>query len=251
MTPRKPLHLAFLLLAAAFVVMASWWVYSRYFSERANPLKELYPVRGIDISAHNGLVDFDRLAQEPIQFAYIKATEGTDFQDRNFVRNACELKRIGLPTGAYHFFRFDTNGEMQALNFLHAIKGRNFELPPAIDLEEWTNPDDLTTYEILTELRLLLATLRREGIIPIIYTNKDGYNRFVKQHLANYQLWICSFTDPPLQTDTKWDIWQYSHRSHANGIDGFVDYNTLHPSSKINFLLDSIKFVRQNSMKLQ
>ena len=48
--------------AAALVAGGGWWVYNRYFSERANPSEEIYTLRGIDISAHNGNVDFEALA---------------------------------------------------------------------------------------------------------------------------------------------------------------------------------------------
>lgn len=214
-------------------VCGAWWVYNRYFSERANPSASEYPVRGIDLSAHNGDIDFTRLAVSKPDFAYIKATEGTDFIDRNYVRNAAGLQRAGIPAGAYHFFRFDTDGEMQGLNFLRALRGRDFMLPPAIDLEEWSNPGGISTSQILKELRSMLALLRAEGIIPMIYTNKDGYQRFVKGNLEDYPLWICSFTDPPLGGGAHWDMWQYSHRGTAAGIDGMVDFNTVNPASPL------------------
>ena len=209
-----------------------WWVYNRYFSERANPSPKDYPLRGIDISAHNGEIDFARVAVARPDFAYVKATEGTDFADRFFARNVAGLRRAGVPCGAYHFFRFDTDGEMQAWNFLYALRGRRLPLPPAIDLEEWSNPDGFSTRQIMRELKKMIAVLKAEGLTPVIYTNKDGYNRFVKGKLDDYPLWICSFTDPPLdEGNDSWDIWQYSHRGGVDGIEGNVDCNTVRPGS--------------------
>lgn len=231
---RTAVILALLTLTAG----GGWFVYNRYFAERANPSPELYPLRGVDLSAHNGDIDFNRLQRSGIDFAYIKATEGTDFIDRNFVRNAQGMRLAGIPCGAYHFFRFDTDGEMQALNFMRALRNREFQLPPAIDLEEWSNPEGFSTSHILRELRRMLAMLRTEGITPLIYTNKDGYDRFVKRSLGDYPLWICSFTDPPLDSDTPWEMWQFSHRGNIDGVDGFVDLNTLSPNSTIANLLD-------------
>lgn len=220
-------------IATALAAGGCWWVYNRYFSERANPSEEIYTIRGIDISAHNGDVDFEALAGSGLSFAYIKATEGTDFRDRNFDRNATGLKRAGIPAGAYHFFRFDTDGEMQALNFLNALKGRRFELPPAIDVEEWANAEGLGTGRIMKELRMMIDVLRRDGYEPMIYTNKDGYERFVKGKLDRNNLWICSFTDPPLDDDREWVLWQFSHRGAVAGIEGPVDLNTVNPSDTI------------------
>jgi len=222
-----------MLAVAAVVGLSGWCVYNRYFRERANPSIDVYPLRGIDVSAHNGEIDFSKLAKERRpDFVYIKATEGTDFVDRNFARNASGLERVGIPTGAYHFFRFDTDGEMQAWNFIHALRGRRFAMPPAIDLEEWSNPDGFTTGRILKELKRMLAVLKMEGVEPIIYTNKDGYQRFIKDYMDDYPLWICSFTDPPLDDGNDgWEVWQYSHRGTVPGISGSVDCNTVNPGT--------------------
>ena len=230
---RRFVVIAVATVAVGVAVCCAWWVYNRYFSDRANPSVAEYPIRGIDISAHNGDIDFYRLGMQGLDFAYVKATEGTDFIDRNYVRNVAGLKQAGIATGAYHFFRFDTDGEMQGWNFLRALRGRDFNLPPAIDLEEWSNPDGFSTSHILRELGNMLALLRAEGITPVIYTNKDGYYRFVRGHLEDYPLWICSFTDPPLGDEAHWDVWQYSHRGAAAGIEGMVDFNTVNPASPL------------------
>ena len=109
---RRHTVLAVSLLAAAAVALGAWWAWNRWFSERANPSMEEFPVRGIDISAHNGDIDFALLATERPDFAYVKATEGTDFIDRKFYDNARGMASIGVPAGAYHFFRFDTDGQL-------------------------------------------------------------------------------------------------------------------------------------------
>lgn len=206
-----------------------WWCYNRYFSERANPSMEEYPVRGIDVSAHNGEIDFQRLRESGVQFAYIKATEGADFCDRRFHINATGMARAGIPAGAYHFFRFDRDGEMQAWNFIHSLEGRDFLLPPAVDVEEWGNPDGIHSARVRKELRRMLELLRREGYDPVVYSNKKGYHRYIRDNFSDFPLWICSFTDPPVGDDP-WVIWQYSHRGNISGIDGPVDCNTICPA---------------------
>ena len=231
------------------IASAGWWGYNRFFSERANPSIEEYPIRGIDISAHNGEVDYTRLRGAGVQFAYIKSTEGADFCDRRFMQNATGLRRAGIPTGAYHFFRFNRDGEMQAWNFINSLKGRRVQLPPAVDVEEWGNADGVHVARIRRELRRMLDVLQREGYDPIVYSNKNGYQRYLRGHFDDYPLWICSFTDPPLDDHRQpWVIWQYSHRGSVEGISGSVDFNTIHPShplaavvSSLNILADSVK----------
>lgn len=186
-----------------------------------------YPVRGIDISRHNGTVDFDSVAAAGIEFVYIKASEGTSHRDRAYPRNRREAACAGLPVGAYHFFRFECDGRRQAVNFLAAIGDSHPELPLAIDIEEWGNPAEVATDVVVERLRTMRALLENAGYRTVVYTNKNGYHRFVEADDA--ELWICSFTDPPLPHG-RWRLWQHSHRAHVPGIDGDVDLNTFNGS---------------------
>ena len=70
-----------------------------------NPSREVYPVRGVDVSAHQGVIDWEVLSEQGIEFAFIKATEGATFADERFAYNYAEAARCGLRVGAYHFFR--------------------------------------------------------------------------------------------------------------------------------------------------
>lgn len=209
-------------------------VYDRWFAEGAVPDRSVYPVRGVDLSHHNGVIDFERLshADTDVGFIYIKATEGTDFIDPQFIDNARGAVAIGIPVGAYHFFRYDTDGELQALNFLRALRGRGFRLPPAVDVEDWGNPDGHATALIVERLRALTDGLAREGYTPVIYTNTDGYHRLIKGNFDSLPLWISSFSYPPLDDDPenrRWSLWQYSHRGSVPGIYSPTDLNVINP----------------------
>lgn len=211
--------------------------YERWFVDTVVPDPDIYRVRGIDISHHNGKVDFDRLskADAAVDFIYVKATEGTSFVDPHFRRNVLHASRAGIPVGVYHFFRYDKDGELQALNLLQALKGREFLLPPAIDVEDWGNPDGHATATIVERLRALIARLELEGCHPIIYTNLEGYHRLIKGNFDDYPLWIASFSNPPLDVDpenVRWTLWQYTHRGSVPGISGDTDINVVNPNSK-------------------
>ena len=194
---------------------------------------DLFPVKGLDLSAHNGEVDFRRLAGDSIDFLMLKATEGTTFKDPRFHFNYLKARDAGIKAiGAYHFFRFDTDGEMQAINFLNSLRGKTLDLPAVIDLEEWTNPTDVDTEEVVCRLRAMIAYLERNGHNVMFYTNKDGYRRFLENRFEEYPLWICSFPDPPLDelSDDRWDLWQYSHHGWTEACDTKVDLNTFNGS---------------------
>lgn len=189
------------------------------------PDAAMYPVRGIDVSAHNGKIDFERVRDDGYSFVMIKATEGTDFKDRNFVDNMRMARDAGLKVGAYHFFRFDTDGNLQALNFLHSLRNRELDFPAVIDVEEWGNPDGTATSQIVGRLRQMIDRMEYHGVDVILYTNKDSYDRFIRDNFSNYPLWICSFTE--LDPNLQWRIWQYTHRGRVDGISGNVDINAL------------------------
>ncbi len=222
---------------AFFVLIASVFIiYKKVLSSgpAIEPDPTVYTWRGIDVSAHNGDIDFNRVAGQGYRFALIKATEGTDFKDRKFSENITKAKQAGMLTGAYHFFRFDTDGRLQAINLLHSTNGLNLDFPLVIDVEEWGNPDAIATSEIVARLRDMISHLEYFGHEIILYTNKDGYDRIIRGNFDSYPLWLCSFTN--ISDDIPWSIWQYSHKGHIEGVSGRVDLDTLHPE-----LLDSIQ----------
>lgn len=186
--------------------------------------RRLYPLRGIDLSYHNGAVDFDRLAADSVDFIFVKISEGANWRDPQFATNFDGARSYGIPVGVYHFFRFDVSGLRQANNVLDALGGRQPDLPVAIDVEEWANAPDVATSQVIDHLTVMVERLQAADLPVLIYTNKNGYSRFVKGHLEDIPLWICSFTDPPLAGD--WLLWQHSHQGRVAGVEGPVDINT-------------------------
>lgn len=197
--------------------------------------RSVYPSRGIDISAHNGTVDFDRVAADSIDFVYLKVSEGATWRDSRFEDNYKSAMGAGLKVGAYHFFRFDVEGWRQSVNLLRALKDRHLDLPVGIDVEEWGNPAECTTEEIVSNLRSMVELLRQNGREVIIYTNKNGYYRFVRGHFDDVDLWICSFTKPAMSENSRWTIWQHSHVSQVDGVKGPVDMSTFNSPVKGDF----------------
>ncbi len=197
-----------------------WW---RYDGGGSSPDLSRYAVRGIDVSAHNGKIDFVRVAADSISFAYIKATEGAGFSDSRFHDNYYAARDAGIKVGAYHFFRFDRPGDLQAVNLLQAIRGLEFDLPIAIDVEEWTNPDDVSAANVGNNLSAMIGYLESRGHNVIIYSNKKDYDSYLRTHFAGRALWLCSFVEPG--PEFRWTFWQHTHRGRVDGIDGDVDLN--------------------------
>lgn len=197
------------------------------------PDRSAFPMKGIDISHHQGQIDWERLQHEELAFVYIKATEGGDFQDPAFIRNWNDSRRAGFTRGAYHFFTFCKEGKQQALNFIQMVPQESFTLPPMIDFEYAGNckarpPKDL----LLNELRSYIAEI--ESVYkksPIVYTTYQAYEDYLQGEIADYHLWIRNiFGAPTLKDGKAWTFWQYADNGRLNGIKGPVDLNVFNGS---------------------
>ncbi len=233
-TTSRRLGIAIVVVTALLVAGLGLWRALRPHKAHVELDRERYPVVGVDISAHNGLPDFDSLSHAGVAFAYLKASEGNAFRDAAFVRNYAAARNAGVTVGAYHFFRFDCDGRRQAANLLEAVNGCTLDLPLAIDVEEHANPAGLATPTVVARLEAMVGELRAAGYKVMIYTNKNGYWRFVHGNFDvglpdDPDLWICSFSDPPLP-HRPWVLWQHSHCSRLPGVKGDVDLNTFNGS---------------------
>lgn len=220
---RKALLWCAALALAAFLVLPPLWRRVAGGGDPVVPDAMLYPVRGIDISAHNGEVDFEEVKRQGYSFVLIKASEGTAFKDSRFLTNISRARRAGLKVGAYHFFRFDATAYMQSLNFMHSLRGQKLDLPVVIDIEQWTNPNDRPARSVMANLRSLLRELEEQGHAVMLYTNKKGYDKFLAASFSGYPLWLCSFTE--IEPDVEWTLWQYTHSGNVAGVKGKVDLN--------------------------
>lgn len=182
-----------------------------------------FPIVGIDVSAHNGIIDYKRVAGEGIRFVFIKASEGSTFRDSLFVRNYKRARAAGLKVGAYHFFRFDRDGIEQARNLISALEGRHPELGVAIDVESHANATGVDSVIIADRLRSMSDFLNLCGYEVTVYSNRDGYYDYLRQTLPGKPLWICTFSGTPINTE--WTFWQFHHSGRVAGIDGDVDMN--------------------------
>lgn len=186
-----------------------------------------YPIQGIDVSNHQGTIDWSKVAASGIDFVYIKATEGGDFRDRSFAENWKEAGRHGVACGAYHYFTMKSSGREQAANMIAAVPVDARALPPVVDLEYYGNSRDRRSVaSFRKELEDFLGLVRAAyGKEPVIYTDES----FTENYLAGYaikRLWVPSyFTVPTWPKNGAWTFWQFSERGRVPGIPTYVDRN--------------------------
>lgn len=208
--------------------------YKKYFISHGFVINKLkYPVMGIDVSKHTGKIDWQRIKAHDLDFVFIKASEGADYEDPNFKKNFEGAKTAQLKAGAYHFYRFNKDGISQAKNFLHKIENLNLDFAPVLDVEEWGNSNSLnkSAAQIIKEISDFVEMVENKtGKKVIIYTNESAYSKFIKGHFDGNLLWICTFKKPG--KDMKWTFWQYSHKGKLSGAEGLLDINTFNGSRK-------------------
>lgn len=228
-------------LVAIACLSVKFGIFGKSYTVTPDPSK--YPVRGVDLSAHNGQTDFDALKASGVRFVMLKASEGATHQDKRFVENMRNAGKAGLKVGAYHFFRFNVPGHLQALNFLNAVRGRHLDFPIVVDVERWGNPANVDRQEVVESLTEMVDYLESRGHRVMLYTNKEGFETYLAgSRLTELPLWICSFTDPPLTDSIQWQLWQHSHRGRIDGVSGAVDLNTFNGSRN-----DFVRFTEDNT----
>jgi lysozyme len=191
-----------------------------------------YQIKGIDVSWHNGHVAWSVINQtvedlEKIQFAFIKATEGTDFTDPQFKFNWTQSKANGFLRGAYHFYLVDKDPREQALNFLSLVKTETGDLLPVVDFESISEKNYSET-KIASDLKQFIEIIEtKTGHKPIIYTNTPLYKKIVNKYFSNYPVWLSEFNQTNLKSlnINKPVFWQYSESGSLRGLVGPVDLN--------------------------
>ena len=193
------------------------------------PMK--YNTHGIDISHHNGRIDWEEVMSKDLEnprvkFCFLKATEGTDLIDEEFSTHWSDLSKHQVKRGAYHFFNPSTDPRLQALNFILNVKLNKGDFAPVLDWE--TLGPVSHRKDLVQNVQIWLDIIEKHyGIKPIIYTNKPIYQKYIKEFFPNYPLWISHYNVPELEGYEMDNIffWQYSMEGKLPGIASDVDFN--------------------------
>lgn len=193
-----------------------------------NPTLEEFPIRGIDVSAYQGNIEWDKVKNDGFKFVYIKATEGKDFTDSTFIVNWENAKKVNMKRGAYHFFTFGSHGTAQAAHFINVVPKEEDCLPPVVDVEFGGNSSKIPSKELLQkELRDYIYRIENHyNRKPILYVTYEAYEAYIMGDFEEYTIWIRDVIKFPYIKDNRsWSIWQYNNRGRVNGISAFVDLN--------------------------
>lgn len=189
------------------------------YTQEINPKQ--WEVFGVDVSSYQGTVNWETMKAQGVDFAFIKASEGSSLQDSSFGENWENAIAAGIRTAGYHFFSYDSSGATQADNFIEKVPVVPGAMPPVIDVEFYgeyleTPMSPESVFPILSELVTRLE--EAYGQKPILYVTYKSYELYVKDHYSDYPIWVSSPTVAPFWID--WTFWQYSHSARMEGYVG-------------------------------
>ena len=223
-------------LMLVFSVLRFWYdarqhkaAYFAHYKEFGIDLPENYEIHGIDVSHHQGKINWPMVKSMEsehikIGFVFIKATEGYSLVDKSFNDNWYQVGLMGIARGAYHFFIAGKSGALQARNFIQHVPVEQGTLPPVVDIEQRYNTPPAAFRK---QLQIMLDSLEAHyKCRPIIYTYASFYNDYLDGYFDKYPLWIAHYFEPKSpRIDKDWIFWQHSEQGHVYGIKRKVDFN--------------------------
>ena len=185
--------------------------------------------KGIDVSEHQGVIDWAKVAKDGVQFAVIRAGYGRELsqKDKQFERNYAGAKAAGIQVGAYWYSYANSveRGEQEARTCLKVLEGKRFELPIFFDQEYEKSilalSNKTRTDIVLKFLEMVKGAGRKVGLYSStnFITTKLQANR-----LTAYPLWLAEYGSKLHYTGKVW-AWQYTSKGRVAGIRGNVDCN--------------------------
>lgn len=196
-------------------------------------------IKGIDVSAWQGQIDWKTVADYGMDFAILRITEAGNVTDKYFERNYTECQKYNIPTGVYKYSYAMTITEIQseARKVVSVLNGRELQYPVWLDLEHHKQ-------RVLGAENIHKMTEAFEKIITAagykfgIYCNVDWYMNVICSHLKKYDFWIARYPandDGWIQERLRPDFgvgWQYSSKAKIPGINGTVDRSVFYKDYK-------------------
>ena len=194
---------------------------------------------GIDISKHNGNVDFNKVKKAGFDFVFIRiayrgyGSKGNLKVDEMQDKYLKEAKEAGLKVGAYVFSQSinEEEAKEEAKLAIDLLKDYKLDLSLVFDPEtikgDTARTDDISGEQFTKNAIVFCEEVKRAGITPAIYSNlvwEDYYYNLEK--LKDYEIWYADYNKLP-QTPYNFKYWQFSEVGIVDGIDGNVDLNVM------------------------
>lgn len=182
--------------------------------------------KGIDVSKHQGAIDWQKVKASGVDFAMIRAGYGRydNQKDECFEENYKNAKQAGVKVGAYlySYAKSVDDAKKEAETFLKWISGKQFEYPVAFDVEEKAQSDKGKQF-VSDIIGAFCETVEKVGYYVCIYANKYWLDNFVDDDCKKkYDVWLAQWAEKATYAGN-YGIWQYSSQGSVDGISGRSD----------------------------
>ena len=192
-------------------------------------------IKGIDVSAWQGKIDWKTVADYGMGFAILRITEAGNVVDSQFENNLAGCNKYNIPVGVYKYSYAMTIAEIQreARKVVSTLNGRRIQFPVFLDLE-YNNQRSLGSESVHKMADAFRESVEAAGYKFAIYCNVDWYENVICSHLKKYDFWIARYPandDGWRQERLRPDFgvgWQYSSKAKIPGISGTVDRNVFY-----------------------
>ena len=192
-------------------------------------------IKGIDVSRHQGDIEWDKVAASGVEFAIIRLgyrgySEGVLQLDPSFEANITGALMNDIDVGVYFWTQAQTEEEaMEEAQFiLDSIKPYKITWPVVIDIEEGSSGDrtrHLTAAQRTDCVVAFCETIRKAGHTPMLYSNIRWFmDELELERLMDYDIWFAQYYNRPF-FPYAFQMWQYTSSGKVNGIEGNVDLN--------------------------
>ena len=196
-------------------------------------------MKGIDVSKHNGTIDFKKVKDSGIDFVIIRIGYGgsAPVKDEKFEENYNNARANGLLVGAYIYSYADTPSDItkEKEAVINWLGGRHLDLPVFLDLED-SKTGKCTKEEITSFANEFCKYVEKNGYNSGIYANKywltSKINTTIFALSDDITIWLAEWNDEPTYKG-RYIIWQYTSKGNVNGIKGNVDLNYLYDETII------------------
>lgn len=189
---------------------------------------------GVDVSSHQGEIDWAAVAADGIDFAILRIgnrgySAGVVRQDTAFETNYAGATENGLAVGVYFFSQAVNEAEAveEAEQVLQWLDGRTLDGPVVYDWEvidyDEARTDEVTGETVTACARAFCDTVRAGGYTPVLYCNGMlGYLSYDLSQLQDIGVWYAEYGDYPSYAYAM-ELWQYTNSGTVAGIEGSAD----------------------------
>ena len=194
--------------------------------------------KGIDVSKFQGAIDWNLVAQDGVEFAFIRVgyrgygTEGKLMEDDNFVANIEGAQAAGIKVGVYFYSQAITEEEaLEEANFvLERIAPYQLDCPVVYDVEKHSKPsarmNNISLEESTNNVIMFCQTIENAGYTPMIYHNLQwAVQKLNPALLDQYGRWFAAYETEDPYYPYEYKVWQYSATGRVQGLNGNVDLN--------------------------